>query len=110
MRLSIEASPPGRAFATRRTQVFGEDELLIGFPEVTEALREAGIRSVCCVSLVVGDRALGALNVGSLEPSKRAVHQPGRSFRLSSWRGGFFRFYLSHEFLQHRRRVVLLPD
>jgi len=39
-RLSIDGSPPGRAFATRRTQVFGEEELLTRFPEVTEAVRE----------------------------------------------------------------------
>src|SRR5205085_12222074 len=48
MRLSIEGSPPGHAFATRRTQVFGEDELLTRFPEVTEPVRELGIRSLCC--------------------------------------------------------------
>jgi formate hydrogenlyase transcriptional activator len=67
-RLSIEGSPSGRAFSSRRTQVFGEDELLTRFPEVTEAIREEGVRSLCCVPLVVGDRVLGSLNVGSLEP------------------------------------------
>src|SRR5882724_6642550 len=67
-RLSIEGTPPGHAFATRRTQVFGEDELLTRFPEVTEPVRELGIRSLCSVPLVVGDRALGVLNVGSLDP------------------------------------------
>src|SRR2546421_458892 len=46
-RLSIEGTPPGHAFATRRTQVFGEDELLTRFPEVTEPVRELGIRSLC---------------------------------------------------------------
>jgi formate hydrogenlyase transcriptional activator len=67
-RLSIEGSPSGRALSSRRTQVFGEDELLTRFPEVTEAIREEGVRSLCCVPLVVGDRVLGSLNVGSLEP------------------------------------------
>ena len=55
-RLSTEGSPSGRAFSSRRTQVFGEDELLTRFPDVTQAIREEGVRSLCCVPLVVGDR------------------------------------------------------
>ena len=67
-RLPLEGSPSGRAFVARRTQVFGDEELLTRFPEVTEAIREAGIRALCSVPLIVGDRALGTLNVGRLEP------------------------------------------
>ncbi len=64
----IANSPSGRAFMARRTLVFGEDELRTQFHDAAGLLCQAGIRSLCCVPLLVRDRALGTLNVGSLEP------------------------------------------
>ncbi|TMA81045.1 MAG: GAF domain-containing protein [Deltaproteobacteria bacterium] len=67
-RLPIASSPSGRAFTTRRTQVFGEEELAAWSAEATRVLGEMGIHAMCCVPLVVGDDALGTLTVGSVEP------------------------------------------
>jgi len=67
-RLPIASSPGGVVFTTRRTRVFGEQDLKSPrFAEATAPAREMGIRAICCVPLVVGHRALGTLNVGSVE-------------------------------------------
>src|SRR5215470_414329 len=62
----ISSSPFGQAFSDRRTVVFHDDELT-RFLQADHPLRQAGIRSLCCVPLMVGDHALGTLNVGSLQ-------------------------------------------
>src|SRR3989454_2572706 len=61
-------SAAGEAFTARRTLIFGEDDLTGRFADTAAAMREAGIRSVCAVPLVVGDRGLGTLTVGTLQP------------------------------------------
>src|SRR5438093_9045955 len=61
-------SAAGQAFTARRTLLFGEDDLTGRFADTAAAMREAGIRSVCAVPLVVGDRGLGTLTVGDLQP------------------------------------------
>jgi formate hydrogenlyase transcriptional activator len=67
-RIPVPESPSGRAFATRRTQVFGEAELTTRFAGPFPGLPDIGIRALCCVPLIVHDRALGTLDVGSVEP------------------------------------------
>ena len=67
-RVSIATSPSGRAFTARQTIVFDERDLTSQFVDAASPLREMGIRALCCVPLLVRDRALGTLNVGSLEP------------------------------------------
>src|SRR5437773_7702047 len=62
------ASAAGEAFTARRTLLFGEDDLTGPFADTAAAMREAGIRSVCAVPLVVGERGLGTLTVGNLQP------------------------------------------
>src|SRR2546425_3612927 len=61
-------SAAGEAFTARRTLLFGEDDLTGRFADTAAAMREAGIRSVCAVPLVVGDRGLRTLTVGDLQP------------------------------------------
>jgi len=61
-------SAAGQAFTARRTLIFGEDDLTGRFADTAAAMREAGIRSVCAVPLVVGDRGLGTLTVGNHQP------------------------------------------
>jgi formate hydrogenlyase transcriptional activator len=66
--MPIDGSPSGRAFRARRTVIFDDEELRAAFHPVAGALCEAGLRSLCCVPLMVRDDVLGTLNVGSLEP------------------------------------------
>jgi formate hydrogenlyase transcriptional activator len=66
--IPIAGSPFGRAFTARRTVVFGDDELRASLLEADHPLCRAGLRSLCCVPLMVRDHALGTLNVGSLQP------------------------------------------
>jgi len=58
-RIPVVGSAAGEAFTARRTLLFGD---------TATPMREAGIRSVCAVPLVVGDRGLGTLTVGNLQP------------------------------------------
>ena len=66
-RIPVTGSAAGEAFTARRTFLFGEDDLTGRFAETAAPMREAGIRSVCAVPLVVGDRGLGTLTVGNLQ-------------------------------------------
>src|SRR5437867_6732027 len=61
-------SAAGEAFTARRTLLFGQDDLTHRFAATAAAMREAGIRSVCAVPPVVGERGLGTLTVGNLQP------------------------------------------
>src|SRR6059036_3864176 len=67
-RIPVRGSAAGEAFTARRTLLFGEDDLTGRFADTAAPMREAGIRSVCAVPLVVGDRGLGTLTVGNPEP------------------------------------------
>ena len=66
-RIPITNSPFGKAFTSGRTLVFQDEELRTRFLGADHPLCVAGIHSLCCVPLMVGDRALGTLNVGSLQ-------------------------------------------
>jgi len=55
-------------FSPEQTSVFGVGDLPDRFADTTAAMHETGIRSVCAVPLVVGDRGLGTLTVGGREP------------------------------------------
>jgi formate hydrogenlyase transcriptional activator len=57
-----------KAFTARRTVVLGEDDLSGRGAETPGWPQEAGIRALCYLPLVVGDRALGMLTVGSSQP------------------------------------------
>jgi formate hydrogenlyase transcriptional activator len=65
-RLPVLASPSGCAFRARRTLVFHDDDLS-RFGEVPAPLRQRGIRTLCCVPLLLRDLALGTLEIGSLD-------------------------------------------
>jgi formate hydrogenlyase transcriptional activator len=66
--IPLDNSPFGDAFTTRRTVVFSDGELRARFFDAGRPLCRAGIRSLCCVPLMVRDEVLGTLNVGSLQP------------------------------------------
>src|SRR5262249_46625045 len=66
--IPISNSPFGQAFTARQTSVFADDDLRARFLDADHPLCRAGIRSLCCVPLMVRDRVLGTLNVGSLRP------------------------------------------
>src|SRR5207249_5207147 len=68
-RIPVRGSAAGEAFTARRTLLFGEDDLTGRFTDTAAPMCEAGIRSVCAVPLVVGDRGLGTLTVGTLDPA-----------------------------------------
>ncbi len=57
--------PARQAFRARRTMVFNQADLT---DPAAEILRERGIREYCAVPLMVRERALGTLNVGSTKP------------------------------------------
>src|SRR3989449_546555 len=61
-------SAAGEAFAPRRTLLLREADLTGRFADTAAAMRETRIRSVCAVPLVVGERGLGTLTVGSRQP------------------------------------------
>ena len=61
-------SAAGEAFAPRRTLLLRQADLTGRFADTAAAMRETRIRSVCAVPLVVGDRGLGTLTVGSRQP------------------------------------------
>jgi len=56
------------ALTARRTVVLGQDDLRGRVAETPGAPREAAIRALCYLPLVVGDHALGLLSVGSPQP------------------------------------------
>jgi len=59
-------SAAGDALTAGKTLLFGGDAGR--FADTAAAMREAGIRTVCAVPLVVGDCGLGTLTVGTVQP------------------------------------------
>jgi diguanylate cyclase (GGDEF)-like protein/PAS domain S-box-containing protein len=55
----------GRIAQTRRPMLVAD---LADFPVYSQALREAGIRSAIGVPLLVGDKLVGVIHIGSLQP------------------------------------------
>ena len=66
-RLPLLRSPSGAALRARCPLVVHDCEFA-QFAEVLAPLSQRGIRALCCVPLLVPDRALGTLEIGSLEP------------------------------------------
>jgi formate hydrogenlyase transcriptional activator len=65
--LSDDGSPSGRAIAERRVLRLSREELATWDSPASRRILASGIRSMCCVPLVAGDRVLGSLNAASLE-------------------------------------------
>ena len=61
--LPMERTPWGMAFAERKSRVF--DDLDQFDPQATAVLRDAGMRSVCCVPLTTRRGVVGTLNIAS---------------------------------------------
>jgi formate hydrogenlyase transcriptional activator len=66
-RLPLVNSPSGVALRARCPLVVHDYEFA-RFAEVLAPLSQRGIRALCCVPLLVRDRALGTLEIGSLKP------------------------------------------
>ena len=66
MRVSLETSPSGCAFANRRPLLVNRAELERYTSEITRLLLAEGVQSACCVPLITRNRVLGALNLASL--------------------------------------------
>jgi PAS domain S-box-containing protein len=64
MRLPVEGTPAGRAFSTREPLVLNRLETDDFVPDVTRRLTGLGLKSICWLPLMAGDRVLGALSVG----------------------------------------------
>ncbi len=59
--------PSTTAITKREAVVMGRQDLEQSNSTVSQRLLEEGVRSACCVPLVVHDRTFGTLNLGSLE-------------------------------------------
>ncbi len=66
MSLSPEATPAGKAFATRKPQLLDSSSLKQFPSEVTRLAVAEGLKSGCCLPLISRNRVLGTLNVASL--------------------------------------------
>src|SRR5450755_2812669 len=61
----LEQSLSARAIETRTVVCLTADDLLEMNGSLEKAMLEAGVRSVCCVPLIAGNRVWGALNANS---------------------------------------------
>src|SRR5439155_1323546 len=68
-RIPVRGSAAGEAFTARRTLLFGEGDLTGRFTDTAAPMREAGIRSVCAVPLVLGEPGTGKESIA------RAIHE-----------------------------------
>jgi len=66
--LSNDDSPAGRVIATKTMVRLSRDDLVAWNSPASRRILAAGVRSMCCIPLVAGDRAVGSLNAASLEP------------------------------------------
>jgi formate hydrogenlyase transcriptional activator len=64
--LSLDGSVSGKVVASRRPLTLRFEDIEQYSSEPMRRLREAGIRSMCSVPLLAGDRLLGTLNAGSV--------------------------------------------
>ncbi len=64
--LSLDGSVSGKVVTTRQPLSLRFDEIEKYSSEPMRRLRDAGIRSMCSVPLLAGDRLLGTLNAGSV--------------------------------------------
>ncbi|SPP64512.1 sigma 54-interacting transcriptional regulator [Nitrospira lenta] len=64
---TLRGCPAAAAITGREPVMLGQQELEQAESEVSKRLVAEGVKSACCVPLLLRDRTLGALNVGSLQ-------------------------------------------
>ncbi|HEX3357603.1 MAG TPA: sigma 54-interacting transcriptional regulator [Tepidisphaeraceae bacterium] len=66
-RFSDKSTPSSLAFSTRLPQVADIDGVAKYEPHVIKVLEAMGVRSLCAIPLLLGDRALGVFATGSID-------------------------------------------
>jgi formate hydrogenlyase transcriptional activator len=69
--------PSARAIQSGRVDILGPERIAAIEPGIRRHLREAGIRSLCCVPLIIRDEPLGCLCFGSLKDNHFSVEESG---------------------------------
>ena len=67
--IALDDTPAGEAFRSRQTICWQETDLHQFHSDTAGQLIAEGVKSGCCVPLMLPDRVLGTLNVGSTRPS-----------------------------------------
>ena len=67
--IALDDTPAGEAFRSRQTVCWQETDLHQFHSDTAGQLIAEGVKSGCCVPLMLPDRVLGTLNVGSTRPS-----------------------------------------
>ena len=67
--IALEDTPAGEAFRSRKTVCWHEADLQHFHSDTVRQLIAEGVKSGCCVPLMLPDRVLGTLNLGSTRPS-----------------------------------------
>lgn len=67
--IALEDTPAGEAFRSRKTVCWQKADLQQFHSATADQLIAEGVKSGCCVPLMLPDRVLGTLNVGSTRPS-----------------------------------------
>lgn len=67
--IALDDTPAGEAFRSRKTVCWHEADLQQFHSDTARQLIAEGVKSGCCVPLMLPDRVLGTLNVGSSRPS-----------------------------------------
>ncbi|WP_447984876.1 sigma 54-interacting transcriptional regulator [Nitrospira sp. Nam74] len=62
----VEGTPAGMALTSRKPMAFQEEELRQFPSEIGQLLVAEGVKSLCCVPLLLHNRVLGTLNVATL--------------------------------------------
>ena len=62
----VEGTPAGAAFTSRKPAVFNEEDLARSPSDIARLLLAEGVKTVCCVPLLSRNRALGTLNVATM--------------------------------------------
>lgn len=67
--IALDDTPAGEAFRSRTTVCWQETDLRQFHSDTAGQLLAEGVKSGCCAPLMLPDRVLGTLNVGSTRPS-----------------------------------------
>ncbi|WP_342350007.1 sigma 54-interacting transcriptional regulator [uncultured Nitrospira sp.] len=67
--IALDDTPAGEAFRSRKTVCWQKADLQQFHSDTAGQLIEEGVKSGCCVPLMLPDLVLGTLNVGSTRPS-----------------------------------------
>jgi formate hydrogenlyase transcriptional activator len=65
-KVPVDRSLSAKTIQTRKVTLYGENELRAMKEPLTRAMLDLGIRSVCSVPLIAGDKIRGALNVNGM--------------------------------------------